>query len=218
MPQIVPSQTRMQATSSTTMLFVGSHRSRADSFLLLRGRYTEAPNVPHGAGPEEPVLLHAEVTAEEDEDPSQAQNGEEVLEVGSDQETGGAFAEDSSEDEDDMAMVADTIGEAPKDPPPGLIYAPVAPPLATDDDLKALVGQHILHAWDSAGCAGWYVGRISARGCSARDLRATPSANFVVTYDKRITKNKNLHGRVASALTMQKYGPKEWWILLQPIM
>ena len=51
----------------------------------------------------------------------------------------------------------------------------------------------------------------------ARDLRKTHSANFVVTYDKKVTKNKDLHGRVASELSVAKYGPSEWWILLKPV-
>ena len=63
---------------------------------------------------------------------------------------------------------------------------------------------------------GWFRGRISARGVSARDLAKTPTANFVVTYDKKVTKERALHGRVASSLVPDKYGTSEWWILLDP--
>ena len=40
------------------------------------------------------------------------------------------------------------------------------------------------------------------------------TANLVVTYDKKLTKTRFLHGRVASTLTAAKYGPTEWWMLL----
>jgi hypothetical protein len=90
------------------------------------------------------------------------------------------------------------------------------PNIETDEDALNLVGKSIMHAWDTPQFRGWFIGRISARGCSVRDLRQTPSANFVVTYDKRVTKQVKLHGRVASSLIASKYGPKEWWLLLEP--
>ena len=48
-----------------------------------------------------------------------------------------------------------------------------------------------------------------------RDVQKNPSANFVVTYEKRFTRNAKLVGRVASTLTADRYGSKEWWILLE---
>ena len=113
-------------------------------------------------------------------------------------------------------MVNDTIGEAPP-APAGYKYVTEPPDITTDEEALNLVGKMIMHAWDSPGIQGWFMGRISSRGCSARDLRITPSANFVVTYEKRVTKKAALHGRVASTLTPQKYGPKEWWLLLEPM-
>lgn len=72
----------------------------------------------------------------------------------------------------------------------------------------------MLHAFDQDGVNGWFIGKIVARGVSARDLRNTPSAYMVVMYERKHTRNANLVGRVASTLTAERYGPKEWWILL----
>lgn len=91
------------------------------------------------------------------------------------------------------------------------------PPMATDVEQLALVGRQIMHGFDTSNLQGWYQGRISARGVSQRDLKATPTANFVVTYDTRVTKTKRLHGRVASTLTAANYGKKEWWLLLERV-
>lgn len=167
-------------------------------------------DVPHGADPEENALLETEITRDEHEDAAlDAEDGGE--------DDGVEDQLDPSDDEpDDTAMVEDTIGAAPTEPPLGFKYVAAPPSLNTEDELKALVGQYVLHAWDTQRFAGWFVGRISAYGCSARDLRATPSANFVVTYDKKQTKQKELHGRVASTLTTDKYGSMEWWVLLEP--
>lgn len=178
----------------------------------------DVPSVPHGADPEEHSLLQTEVTQDEHDDPALDLDGEDE-DQGRPQRADASAQPwfDNSDDElDDTAMVEDTIGAAPQDPPSGFKYADDQPPLETEDDLKALVGQYILHAWDAPDFAGWFIGRISAVGCSPRDLRATPSANVVVTYDKKHTKQKHLHGRVASTLTADKYGPREWWVLLQP--
>lgn len=55
----------------------------------------------------------------------------------------------------------------------------------------------------------WYKQKDQLR--SARDKAKTPTANMVVNYDRRVTKCSQLHGRVASTLTADKYGVKEWW-------
>lgn len=125
---------------------------------------------------------------------------------------------DSSDDEpDDTVQVVDTVGAAPMEPPTGVKFASGPPPLATDEDMLALVGNYILHAFDAPQINGWFLGRISSRGVSQRDLKQTPTANMVVTYDKKLTKNPHLHGRVASTLTLNKYGSKEWWVLLERV-
>ncbi|KAL3906739.1 MAG: hypothetical protein SGPRY_010439, partial [Prymnesium sp.] len=112
----------------------------------------------------------------------------------------GVIADHSeSESEDDTAMVEDKIGAAPDSPPVGFSYELNPPPLATDEDLQHLVGRHVYHAWDTQDIKGWFVGKISARGVSQRDLARTPTTNFVVTYNRNVTHNRSLHGRVASS-------------------
>lgn len=109
------------------------------------------------------------------------------------------------------------LGLLQRPPPSGYAYVQEPPSLASDDDLKKLVGRQVLHAFDTDEIRGWFIGRIAARGVSNRDMQNTPSANFVVTYDRKMTKNRMLHGRVASTLTVDRYGPKEWWILLDKL-
>ena len=89
------------------------------------------------------------------------------------------------------------------------------PPLETDADLLALVGTDVLHAWDNDKVRGWFHGKVSSRGVGQRDLIKTPTANFIVTYNKKTTKTKHLDGRVASTLSSNKYGSSEWWIVLK---
>jgi hypothetical protein len=124
----------------------------------------------------------------------------------------------SSEEEDDTALVYTSVARAPDEPPAGYRYVDVCPALGTEEAQLALVGrQKIYHAFDMRNTTGWFQGRISARGVSQRDLIKTPTANFVVAYDRRVTKVPTLHGRVASSLLQEKYGASEWWILLEPV-
>ena len=125
--------------------------------------------------------------------------------------------EDSSDEEDDTAedgTVRDRVGPAPEVPSPGFVYLPEMPDIRTDSKALELVGSYILHAWATPEVNGWFMGKISARGCSVTDMRKTPGVNFVVTYTRALTKTSALVGRVASTLTAARYGPKEWWILL----
>ena len=86
------------------------------------------------------------------------------------------------------------------------------------EENAAQKGREILYALDSSkpSICGWFRGRVSHFGVGQRDRAKTPTANFVVTYNQKITKNKDLVGRVACELSAQKYGPKEWWVLLDP--
>lgn len=167
--------------------------------------------LPHGADPGEEEVLDREVPEDDgsDVDSSDAD----------DHETGppavSALSTDSSDEEDDTAQVEDTIGPAPEQPPHGFRYVADAPPLGSDAELLALVGRYILHAFDLPHVKGWFIGRIAARGVSHADLQRTPTADFVVKYDKKLTKSSHLNGRVASTLTNDKYGAKEWWMLLE---
>ncbi|KAL3895119.1 MAG: hypothetical protein SGPRY_013605, partial [Prymnesium sp.] len=166
---------------------------------------TDTDGVELGADPEETALLSSEVTHADDEGADDADEEEEQPYV------------DSSDDEDDTAeLVIDIVGWAQSEPPDGFKYVLDVPPLETDADLLNLVGKSILDAFDEKAIMGWFRGKIVARGVSNRDKVRTPTANCVVAYDKRITKNKDLHGRVASSLVVSKYGLKEWWILLEP--
>ena len=124
------------------------------------------------------------------------------------------FADSSGTDDDDTGLVVDTIGPAPEDAPSGFTYVVEAPPLLSDEDGMKLVGKYILHAFDVDGISGWYIGKIVNRGVSLRDLRETPTATHVVLYERRITHNPKLVGRVATTLTAETYGKSEWWILL----
>ena len=121
---------------------------------------------------------------------------------------------DFEDDTDDATTVKDRVGPPPSEPPEGFEYVDNMPDISTDSKAVALVGSHILHAFDSPSVKGWFMGRISARGCSVTDQRKTPGVNFVVTYTRALTQNKNLVGRVASTLTAERYGPTEWWVLL----
>lgn len=122
---------------------------------------------------------------------------------------------DSSEDEDDTDA-PDTVGPPPLVPPKGFAYVSDPPPLATEEEQKSLVGSWIVLAMATPSARGWFRGRVASKGVSTKDLRNTPTANFVVSFDKKVTQSKHVHGRVATTLLPTNYGPSEWWILLQP--
>ena len=126
------------------------------------------------------------------------------------------MSDDDSDADDDTALVQDTVGAAPAIEGFRMVPFEELPPMETDEEALALVGKNVLHAWDTEDINGWFRGKISSRGCSTRDLAKTPTANYVVTYSKTVTKNKHLHGRVASSLIPSKYGRSEWWVLLEP--
>ena len=43
------------------------------------------------------------------------------------------------------------------------------------------------------------------------------TATHLVEYKEKETKTKKLVGKAASELSSEKYGPEEWWLLLEPI-
>lgn len=161
-----------------------------------------------GSDPIEQERLNAEV------DPQAAEDEEAEYVEGEEERFYDSSDEDSSDEEQNAHST--TIPEAPVQPPSGYRYILDVPKLDTDADKQGLVGKMVLHAWDRPGLRGWFVGKISHVGVSPRDLKATPTANFVVTYKKQVTKNKLLDGRVASSLLASNYGRAEWWILLEP--
>ena len=88
------------------------------------------------------------------------------------------------------------------------------PALEEEADLQNLIGKTVLVGWQTAKVMGWYLGAIHSRKLSPTDLKATPTANFVVKYTNAKT-NKKINGNVACELTTRKYGPSEWWVLLE---
>ena len=120
----------------------------------------------------------------------------------------------SSDDEDDTAERMDICGEAPSTPPLGYTYAP-CPPLATEDDLRALKGRKILAAHILDDAIGWYMGSVQDFGVGPGWKQ--PSATHIIKYTAKETNNKSLNGRVASKLSADNYGATEWWILLDPV-
>lgn len=165
-----------------------------------------------GSDPQEQQELDEVLATEEDELDDDA-CGEEDDTVDDD----GAVYDSSDDSDDDTRLIVDNVGPAPTDAPSGFTYVSQCPPLQSDEDLRKLVGKYILHAFDQSGICGWFIGKVVARGVSARDLRTTQSANFVVMYERRLTNNPNLVGRVASTLTPDRYGGKEWWIMLEHV-
>ena len=63
----------------------------------------------------------------------------------------------------------------------------------------------------------WYVGKIKLYGVSPmwKRFSGNPKANFMIKYTKKLTNNA-LEGDEAAELTPAKYGPGEWWLLLEP--
>ena len=64
---------------------------------------------------------------------------------------------DSSDEEDDTAEWACSV--APAEAPPGFAYAP-CPPMATEEEQRALVGRRVLVAHDSKQATGWFLGKV----------------------------------------------------------
>lgn len=164
---------------------------------------------PLGADPNEQAYLNEEIVDDDmDEDGT-------VVGVESGDRNEVECANDDSSEEDDTELEYIEVGPAPEIPPSGFVYVMDPPSLKTDDDLLRLVGRQVLHAFDEENIRGWFRGRVAARGVSNRDLKRTPTANFVVAFDKKVTGNRFLHGRVATTLTKERYGPHEWWVLLE---
>ena len=63
---------------------------------------------------------------------------------------------------------------------------------------------------------GWFQGTVQSRTLSARDLKATPSANYVVKY-KAADTEKRINGSVACELSERLYGASAWWVVLEQV-
>lgn len=185
--------------------------SAEDADLPVGGGRRAAATVGEGDDPDEARANQDELLGEDDgeEEVPTFLDGEDASEVSA---AGPLY--DSSDEEDDTEK-GGGIPPAPDTPPDGFQYVASAPALETDQQKRALVGAWILHAFDTPTFSGWFRGRVFAKGCSAADLRKTPTANYVVTYDRRITKHNSVHGKVATTLLSSNYGPEEWWVLLK---
>ena len=78
----------------------------------------------------------------------------------------------SDEEDDDTAQRMEACGEAPSIPPAGYQYAP-CPPLATEEEQRALKGRKILAAHLLDGATGWFMGTVQAFGWAPRGSSPT---------------------------------------------
>ena len=97
--------------------------------------------------------------------------------------------------------------------PTGYQYAP-CPPLATEEEQRALKRRKILAAHLLDGATGWFMGTVQAFGVGPAWKQ--PDATHIVVYKQAETKTKDLNGRVACKLSAANYGTSEWWLLLEP--
>ena len=61
------------------------------------------------------------------------------------------------------------------------------------------------------------MGKVKNFGVSSAWKKACPSANFLVKYTKKETKNNALDGDSALELAAHNYGRDEWWVLLDEV-
>ena len=100
--------------------------------------------------------------------------------------------------------------------PSGYRVRTTCPPLESETERQELIGEKILYGWDTAAAQGWFQGTVQSRTLSARDLKATPSANYVVKY-KAAETDKRLNGSVACELSERLYGSSAWWVVLEQV-
>ena len=88
------------------------------------------------------------------------------------------------------------------------------PPLDTQPERQQLIGKTVLYGHDSKAATGWFLGIVQSSTVPPRDLKKTPSANFVVEYHAKLT-DKKLVGKVSCELSGRTYGASEWWVLVE---
>ena len=98
--------------------------------------------------------------------------------------------------------------------PAGWMIVDECPRLTSEEEKNDLIGRTVLCAHDSQYATGWFIGTVHSRRVTPRDLRNTPTANFVVKYTAKET-DKQLAGTVSTELSQAKYGCAEWWVVLQ---
>ena len=70
---------------------------------------------------------------------------------------------------------------------------------------------------DKDGACGWFIGTVVSSVVGKAWKKTVPTATHLIEYKERETKTKKLVGKAASELSSEKYGPEEWWLLLEPV-
>ena len=87
-----------------------------------------------------------------------------------------------ADDTADASTVATTLGAARAPDGFEIVEQCPLPDVADRTELNKLVGEKILYAFDDEHY-GWYIGTIAGTGLGTRDLKQTPRANCVVSYN-----------------------------------
>ena len=96
------------------------------------------------------------------------------------------------------------------------MYTAACPALVSLDDKQALVGRKVLTAHLEDGACGWFVGTVISSAVGKSWKKKAPTATHLVEYKEKETRTKKLVGKEATELSTEKYGPGEWWLLLEP--
>ena len=182
----------------------------SDDAIQIQGlteKYTFTDSDGGSEGAESDVDQDAEELADVEDGAGEEEEGEEEAED----------AMEESDEEDDTAERMAACGEAPPEPPAGFVYAEACPPLLSLDDKKALEGRKVLTAHLEDGACGWFIGTVVSSVVGKAWKKTAPTATHLVEYKERETKTKKLVGKAASELSSEKYGPEEWWLLLEPV-
>ena len=75
----------------------------------------------------------------------------------------------------------------------------------------------VLTARIDEGACGWFVATVVSDAVGKKDKKKTPTATHVVEYKQKETGLRSLVGKEAQTLIVDKYGPTEWWIVLDEI-
>jgi hypothetical protein len=88
----------------------------------------------------------------------------------------------------------------------------------------ALVGTFILHAFTKVqgqGTPGWFLGQVSSDIVDAGQARRNAELSHTVKYDRTFPRKDGAQGfrtaYVPHALTSDRYGPDQWWVIVEEI-
>jgi hypothetical protein len=154
----------------------------------------------------------AEEEEEDAEEEAEVPQDEEEGEEGKEGDAEGGLTDSSEENDDTAGSVANNIGSAKA--PGGWKIITEVPPLDTQLERQQLIGKMVLYGHDSKQASGWFLGTVQSSTVPPRDLKKTPTANFVVEYHAKMT-DKKLVGKVSCELSARTYGTTEWWVLVE---